>query len=111
MERCKNFTNNLSAIQKSKKHSLSEFSKELGIARSTLQSVLEDGNTSLYTALRIADSLDVPLSSLTGEIIPMKSLDSILDLLHCLEWFRELSSKDQEDVTQHIRAIMEVLRK
>ena len=52
------------------------------------------------TALRIADSLDVPLSSLTGEMIPTKSLDSILALLHCLEWFRELSSKDQEDVTQ-----------
>lgn len=111
MDYCQNFANNLKAIRKFNNFSLTEFSKELGIPKSTLQSILEEGNTSLHTALCIAEHLEVPLSSLTGEIIPEKSLDSILSLMNCLEWFDDLPSEKQKDVTTHIRAIMEVLQK
>ena len=93
MEHCQNFAANLNAIRRLRNLSLSEFSRELGIPKSTLQSILADGNTSLHTALYIADSLNVPLSSLTGEMIPNRSLDSILSLLNCLEWFNNLSDK------------------
>ena len=110
MEHCQNFAANLNAIRRLRNLSLSEFSRELGIPKSTLQSILADGNTSLHTALYIADSLNVPLSSLTGEIIPSRSLDSILSLLDCLEWFNNLSDKKRKIVTSHVRAIMEVLQ-
>ena len=104
MEHCQNFAANLNAIRRLRNLSLSEFSRELGIP------ILADGNTSLHTALYIADSLNVPLSSLTGEMIPNRSLDSILSLLNCLEWFNNLSDKKRKIVTFHVRAIMEELQ-
>lgn len=110
MEHCQNFAANLNAIRRSRNVSLSEFSRELGIPKSTLQSILADGNTSLHTALYIAENLGVPLSSLTGEIIPNKSMDAILSLINCLEWYNNLSGEKRNIVTFHVRAIVEVLQ-
>lgn len=111
MDQCQTFAANLNAIRKLRKLSLAEFSQELGIPKSTLQSILEDGNTSLYTALCISENLKIPLSSLTGDLIPTKPLASILALMNCFGWFNDLSGKDKENITFHIRAIMEVLQK
>lgn len=111
MDSCQNFANNLNTIRRFKNYSLKEFAQRLDIPKSTLQSILEDGNTSLNTALYIAERLEVPLSTLTGEIIPAELLDSILALMKCLSKFADLPGEAQDEIIFNIRGIVEVLKK
>ena len=111
MDHCGNFAKNLEAIRVLRSASLSEFSEELDVSKSTLQEILRNGNTSLYTATHIAGQLKVPLSTLTGEVVSEESLDALSALLNSFNWFTFLSKEDQQTVTAHIRAIMEVLQK
>lgn len=111
MNQCGHFAKSLEAIRKINNASLTEFSEELDIPKSTLQDILKDGNTSLHTALHIAGRLNVPLSTLTGEMIPTENLDALAALLKSFEWFSHLSGEDQKTVTAHLRAITEVLQK
>ena len=112
MDYCSNFAKNLETIRTSRHKSLAEFSEELGVPKSTLQDIVaKDGKTSLYTATRIAGQLKVPLSTLTGEVVSEESLDTLSALLNSFNWFAFLSMEDQQTVTAHIRAIMEILQK
>ncbi|MCI8524595.1 MAG: helix-turn-helix transcriptional regulator [Oscillospiraceae bacterium] len=88
-----------------------EFSQELDVSKSTLQDILKGGNTTLHTALHIAAHLNVPLSTLTGEVVPVEKLDALTALLSYFGWFERLRAEDQRAVASHIRAIMEVLQK
>lgn len=111
MDQCGHFAKSLEAIRKINNTNLAEFSEELDIPKSTLQDILKDGNTSLHTALHIAGRLNMPLSALTGEMVPTENLDVLSALLKCFEWYALLSAEDQRAVTPHIRAIMEFLQK
>ena len=64
MERKSRLAENLRAYQQERGKTLSEFAAELGVARSTLQSVMLDGNTTADTLIRIANGLDVTLDEL-----------------------------------------------
>ena len=66
MEKHEIFAKNLEAIRTYRNQSVGEFSKELGIPKSTLQAVRNSGHTTLDTAIRIADGLGLPLDDLTG---------------------------------------------
>lgn len=44
-----------------------EFAEELGIPKSTLRAVMKDGNTTLDTAIRIAESMGTGLDSLVHD--------------------------------------------
>lgn len=111
MYECGHFAKALEELRRVKDISLSEFAEELDIPKSTLKDVLRDGNTSLHTALHIAEQLDVPLSTLTGEPSFMENLNQLTALLRYFEWFSRLSREDQKTVAEHIYAIMEVLKK
>lgn len=111
MDQCYDFAKNLEMIRKINHASIAEFSEELDIPKSTLQDILKDGNTSLHTALHIARQLKVPLSTLTGEVIPGENLTALSALLQSFGWFDSLSREDQKVVAKHIRAIMEILQK
>lgn len=111
MDQCGHFAKSLEAIRKINNTSLADFSEELDIPKSTLQDILKDGNTSLHTALHIAEHLNIPLSSLTSETIPTENLDVLKALLKYFEWYTLLSAEDQRAVAGHIRAIMEILQK
>lgn len=111
MDRCRNFAKCLDAIRNLSHSNLTTFSEELGIPKSTLQAILKNGNTSLHTALIIADHLNVPLSSLTDDVTPEENLDAVAALLNCFKWFDRLSKEDQKKVAYHIHAIAEVLQK
>ncbi len=111
MDKHQNFANNLNAIRKSKQLSLSEFSEELGIPKSTLQSVLEEGQTTLNTALRISEALDIPLDALTKEQITFENILSIKELLNGIGWFDSLSHDDQKSVIFYLNKIWELIQK
>lgn len=111
MEECRNFAESLEAIRKVRKMTMSGFSRELHVPKSTLQNVLRNGSTSLHTALHIAGQLNVPLSTLTGEANATQNFGTLSSLLECLEWFADLPGEDQRKVTSHLHAIVEVLQK
>ncbi len=111
MKQCYDFAKNLEMIQKINHASIAEFSEELDVPKSTLQDILKDGNTSLHTALHIARQLNVPLSTLTDEVIPGENLTVLFALLRSFVWFDSLSGEDQKVVADHICAIMKILQK
>ncbi len=84
--------------------------RRIGYSKSTLQDILKDGNTSLHTALHIAEQLNIPLSALTGEVIPRENLTALSALLQSFGWLNSLTEEDQKVVADHIRA-MEILQK
>ncbi len=111
MDQCCDFVKNLEMIRKINHASIAELSEELDVPKSTLQDIRKDGNTSLHTALHIAKQLNIPLSTLTGEVIPRENLTALSALLQSFGWFNFLTEEDQKVVVDHIRAIMEILQK
>lgn len=69
MEKLKRFAQNLDNIKTRNNKSLTEFAQEIGIAKSTVQSILKDGNTTLDTAIRISTALGISLDDLLSEDI------------------------------------------
>lgn len=111
MKKNRNFARNLEAFQREKRLTLTEFAEEIGIARTTLQSVLNDGNTTLDTAVRISEKVGVPLDVLLSAEPLSEEFSMIRQLVQGFEWFRSLDEERQEAVLYHLRAIREVLRK
>lgn len=68
------FSSNLQSIRKAKNASLTEFAQEIGIAKSTIQSVIKDGNTTLNTAISIANAFDMTLDELVNSEIRFNGL-------------------------------------
>lgn len=111
MEKHKIFARNLEIIRKINGQSIAELAKDIDIPKSTLQSVRMSGNTTLDTAVRIADGLRLPLDSLTSDQNLAEKVDIVQHLLQSVEWFRDLSADDQDEVLLHFRRILEVLGK
>ena len=55
-----NFGTNLNVLRQERQMTMTEFSNHLQIPKSTLQSVMYNGQTSLDTACRISDALNIP---------------------------------------------------
>lgn len=91
MNDLRQFGENLNALKESRQLSLTEFSAELHIPRTTLQAVLNGGQTTLDTACRIADASHIPLSVLTNQTASAKCLDVLQCWLTCVDWYSSLS--------------------
>ncbi len=106
-----NFATNLRALKEARQLSWTEFSMELGIPKTTLQSVMENGQTSLDTACRITEALDIPLSELLQEPCEMKHWSIVSSLLTPFEWYNTLTAEKQEIVKDCVVQLLEVLKK
>jgi len=106
-----NFRQNLAALKEARALSLAEFSEELGIPKSTLQSVLGSGQTTLDTACRISNAAGISLSALTGSALPADRFEILNGFLKQFTWFSEQDSADQRKVANAFAAIFEVLEK
>lgn len=112
MYTCHKFAANLSAIREMRKLSIAEFSQELEVPKSTLQNILsKDGDTTLHTALLIANRLGLPLDTLTGEECSSIHPKLLLSIMTCLDCFVKLPEEDQVEVAFHIGAIMDKVQK
>ena len=109
LEKHEIFAKNLEAIRKYRNQSVGEFSKELGIPKSTLQAVRNSGHTTLDTAIRIADGLGLPLDDLTSDSRLAEKADLVGHLLQSAEWRRGLSRRDREEIVRHFQRILEVI--
>ena len=96
MERTNLLSINLKAYQRAKKKTLAEFSEELGIAKSTIQSVMMDGNTTMDTLIRVANALQVSLDELVFGELPVKRMNDVQCFLKEINCFVELSPEKQK---------------
>lgn len=110
MNHTSNFCSNLRIIKKESKLSLTKFSERLQIPRTTMQSVLNDGQTTLDTACRISNALQLPLSTLTSGLLNQEQADVMKASFIFLNWFDRLSGAEQEKVRLGFTIIMEVLQ-
>lgn len=111
LERHEIFAKNLETIREINGQSIEEFAEEIGLPKSTLQSIRLSGNTTLDTAMRIADGLGLSLDSLTGDSRVPEQIDLVRHLLKSIAWMRELSAGEQETVAEHFHKILEVVCK
>ena len=106
-----NFSFNLRTIQKESNLSLAQFSQRLRIPKATMQAVMKEGNTSLDTACRISNALEMPLSALTSSTFRPETAHVLHRLLDVFSWYSTLSAEQQKIVQAAIHTILEVLKK
>lgn len=122
MEKLKRFAQNLDNIKTRNNKSLTEFAQEIGIAKSTVQSILKDGNTTLDTAIRISTALGISLDDLLNEDIDdiendggeakAGSLETGFGILkRVLGRFDDLDYNEQLELEYCIVRIMDILGK
>lgn len=102
---------NLKAYQMARSKSLLEFSEELGIPKSTIQSIISDGNTTLDTLIRLANALDVSLDELVFGNFPIrqKQLHDLQYFLHEVGCFTKLPPEKQEMFCYHLGELLRLL--
>ena len=111
MERKNNLSENLKAYQELywKNKDAGEFSSEFHIPKSTFRSIIDSGNTTLYTAIRIADGLGITLDELVFGEAPTQSLGQMQWFLQGTDWFAKLSPEKQRSALYHMGEIMKII--
>ncbi len=111
MEKSNLLSSNLRAYQTARNKSLLEFSDELGIPKSTVQSIMLYGNTTLDTLIRLAKALDVSLDELAFGDLPtkQKQLHDLQYFLHEVSWFTKLPPEKQEMFCYHLGELLRLL--
>ena len=109
MERNNQLSDNLKAYQRERDKTLSEFSRELGIAKSTLQSVMTDGNTTVDTLIRIANALDLTLDALVFGVSQEARMDQLEDVLSKLDWYACLPVQKQTLFRYQLNKLLQLL--
>ena len=109
MERKNNLSNNLRAYQELRKKNSEEFSQELNIPKSTLRSIIASGNTTLYTAIHIANALEITLDELVYGEVPPGIRSQMRWLLHKAQWYAKLPFEKQDRVLYHMNELLKIL--
>lgn len=110
MERRNRLSDNLRQYQRARGETLAEFSEELGIARSTIQSILVDGNTTVDTLIRMANALNISLDELVFGEPPAAAPRSGEEAPDAFRRYSELPPEAQNRLRRHLNEIFELLR-
>lgn len=70
-----------------------------------------DGQTSLDTACRIANALQLPLSTLTGGELPPEKAEVLHSALILVDWYCDLSSEKQKNIRNAFAVILDEVEK
>jgi transcriptional regulator with XRE-family HTH domain len=111
MEKSNFLSENLKAYQMAHSKSLLEFSEELGISKSTIQSIISDGNTTLDTLIRMAKALDASLDELVFGDLPakQKQLHDLQHFLHEVSCFAKLPPEKQKMFRYHLGELLKLI--
>lgn len=109
MQRKNNLSKNLKTLQKVRHITQAEFARELDMPKSTLQTVMMDGNTSLDTLIHIANALNISLDELVFGERPSEREWLIGALFNCIGWFAGQSAERQKKLHYHIDGLMNLL--
>ena len=109
MKRDNHLSDNLKVYQREQGKTLSEFSREIGIAKSTLQSVMVEGNTTVDTLIRIANGLNITLDELVFGEIQTEQIGNVKELLTEIQWYTQLAEEKRERLRYHLREIVRLM--
>ena len=107
MEYSNKLSENLKAYQKKRGCSLTEFSRELDISKSTLQSVMKCGNTTLDTLLRLEKALNTSLDDLVhggGRKAEMQR-----EMLNLISNYEKLPPGDREMFRCYLSRLLDLM--
>ena len=108
-EKSRNFAENLRNLRAALNLSHAEFSQELGVPKTTLQSIMEEGQTSLHTAMHISDKLGVPLDTLTNGRLSPQQIRRLDGFMSHLEWYDRLPEEKQKTVQHHVVSLLQIM--
>lgn len=112
MSLSKNLSENLKAIRKSRKQSITEFADELCIARSSLQTILSgDSNLRMDTVNHIASKLNTDALTLLQDSFSSKQLSTATLLLDSLDSYQKLSEEDRQKAAELFHQLILLLDK
>ena len=106
----RNLAENLRNLRSAQGLSLSDFSKELDIPKSTLQAILDGGQTSLHTAICISERLNVPLDTLVNGTLSPDQFRRLDGFLTQLEWYNKLPGEKQAEAREHLLALIRLMQ-
>ena len=109
MDKCQNIANNVKKILKQQRKTMTEFSEEIGISRTTLQSIIKRKNMSLNTAIQISDGLGIPIDILAKNEHICTSFNMADIWVQCMECYATLPKEKQSKFLYHFTKCMEVL--
>lgn len=110
MERKNNLSKNLKAFQVASGKTLAEFSSELGIPSSTVQSIMNSNNTTAYTLVRISDALHISMDDLMFEDLSTEPFDKLLYFVRHLVHFEKLSPDKQKKFLYHCYELLKLIQ-
>ncbi len=110
-EKADNFAKNLNLIREFKGWSMAEFASEIAIPRSTLQAVLNSGQTTLDTALRIAHQLGIPLDTLTNGVLSPQEMSATFGFLYTLDWYSRISVEEQQKALECLLTLFRLIQR
>ena len=109
VKRKNHLASNLKAFQRARHITQAEFARELDVPKSTLQTVMDSGNTTLETLINISESLNVSLDELVFGA-EMSNRERLVEaLLRSISWFTEQPADRQKELCYHINSILNIL--
>lgn len=102
---------NLRTYQKMRKLTLTEFSQELDLPKSTLRAVLKEGNTTLDTAIRISEGMNTGLDLL---VCDEQFSDKLFVMNHMEKsgaWFSSFPEEKKSEIAALLAKVWEVMGK
>ena len=109
MEKDNNLSNTLKTLCRERGKSLAEFSSELGIPKTTMQSVINTGNTSLDTLIRLSNASGLSLDELVfGEVLAQYGIH-VSTMLRNLDCYSKLPEKKQKLFRYHLDELLKLV--
>ncbi len=93
----KNLTDTMNALRRSRGLSITAFSEEAGISRSSMQSLLKGtGNPRMDTVEQVASRLRLDPAMLLSGALSEQQLNVAVSLLQALDFFSRFSDEEKE---------------
>ena len=108
-ERHENFAENLRNLRAARNKTVAEFAEELAVPKSTLQKILETGQTTLTTAIQISESIGVPLDTLTNGRLTERQMKILDGFMHQFIWYNSLTQIQREEAESCMTALIRLI--
>ncbi len=109
MEAALNLSKNITAIRNLRNLSQVEFSKELGISKSTLQEIEQGCSPNLNTVECIAARLGISVSVLLSDSLPPNQMGILIHLIQICNWYSHWSQEDRDAFLKSLYRITQLV--
>lgn len=111
MDAAQNLSNNISALRNIRSLTITDFAKEIGISKSTLQEIEKGHSPNLNTVECIARSLGIPVSVLISDTLPPTEMSALVQLFQHISWYATWSQEDQSALLELLCQISRLFAK